>query len=81
MVRDADLILVMDAGQIVAQGTHEALLEESQLYVDILGSQLAPAEATVLTFEDAESLTAVPIEPDGHEPVTTTTGRPTERTS
>jgi ABC-type multidrug transport system fused ATPase/permease subunit len=31
-VRDADRILVLDDGQIAAQGRHEALLETSQLY-------------------------------------------------
>lgn len=31
-VRDADRILVLDQGQIVAQGKHDALLEESELY-------------------------------------------------
>ncbi|MBA3532540.1 MAG: ABC transporter ATP-binding protein, partial [Ardenticatenales bacterium] len=39
-VRDADLILVLDKGEIVARGTHEALMEESPLYAEILGSQL-----------------------------------------
>ncbi|RIK41948.1 MAG: ABC transporter ATP-binding protein [Chloroflexi bacterium] len=39
-VRDADLILVLDGGQIVAQGTHAELLASSQLYVDIVRSQL-----------------------------------------
>ena len=31
-VRDADRILVLDGGQIAAQGRHEELLESSQLY-------------------------------------------------
>ena len=41
-VRDADLILVLDEGDIAAQGTHAALLRDSPLYNDILGSQLTP---------------------------------------
>jgi len=39
-VRDADLILVLDQGQIVAQGTHDELTQTSELYNEILGSQL-----------------------------------------
>jgi ATP-binding cassette subfamily B protein len=39
-VRDADLILVLDEGKILASGTHEELLRESELYNEILGSQL-----------------------------------------
>ncbi|HUB07123.1 MAG TPA: ABC transporter ATP-binding protein [Myxococcales bacterium] len=42
-VQDADLILVLDEGQIAAQGTHEELLAGSPLYNDILGSQLQSA--------------------------------------
>ncbi|MCA1669052.1 MAG: ABC transporter ATP-binding protein/permease [Thermomicrobia bacterium] len=41
-VRDADRILVLDAGTIAAQGTHAELLRDSELYNDILGSQLIP---------------------------------------
>ena len=39
-VRDADLILILDDGRIAASGTHEQLLQESELYNEILGSQL-----------------------------------------
>lgn len=41
-VRDADLILVLDEGTVVARGTHEQLLATSPLYNEILGSQLQP---------------------------------------
>jgi len=41
-VREADLILVLDAGVIAAQGTHRQLLHDSPLYNEILGSQLRP---------------------------------------
>ena len=44
-VRDADLILVLDEGRIAAQGRHEELKATSELYNDILGSQLQPARA------------------------------------
>ena len=44
-VRDADLILVLDEGRIVARGTHEELLASSRVYNEILGSQLQPARA------------------------------------
>src|SRR5215210_6867556 len=45
-VRDADLILVLDEGRIAARGTHEELLEDSELYNEILGSQLlSPTDA------------------------------------
>ncbi|RKH04571.1 ABC transporter ATP-binding protein [Corallococcus carmarthensis] len=41
-VRDADLILVLDEGRIAAKGRHEELKATSELYNDILGSQLLP---------------------------------------
>jgi len=44
-VRDADLILVLDEGEIAARGTHEELLRESELYNEILGSQLVTKRA------------------------------------
>jgi ATP-binding cassette, subfamily B, multidrug efflux pump len=39
-VRDADLILVLDNGEVAAIGTHEELLSTSELYNEILGSQV-----------------------------------------
>ncbi len=41
-VMNADQILVLDQGQIVARGTHEQLLEESPIYAEIHSSQLQP---------------------------------------
>ena len=43
-VRDADLILVLDNGEVAAMGTHEELVRESELYNEILGSQLVMEE-------------------------------------
>ncbi|MCX7671104.1 MAG: ATP-binding cassette domain-containing protein, partial [Anaerolineae bacterium] len=39
-VRNADQIIVLERGRIVAQGTHEQLMEESAVYAEIFASQL-----------------------------------------
>jgi ATP-binding cassette subfamily B protein len=39
-VINADLILVLEKGEIVASGNHEELLETSEIYADIYSSQL-----------------------------------------
>ena len=39
-VRNADQILVLEKGQIAAQGRHDDLMETSELYVEIYSSQL-----------------------------------------
>jgi ATP-binding cassette, subfamily B, multidrug efflux pump len=39
-VRNADQILVLDRGRIAASGTHEELLESSEIYAEIYSSQL-----------------------------------------
>jgi ATP-binding cassette subfamily B protein len=43
-VLNADQILVLDKGEIVARGTHAELLEESELYAEIYHSQLVDDE-------------------------------------
>jgi ATP-binding cassette subfamily B protein len=40
-VRNADLILVVDAGRVVASGTHTALLAEGGLYADLYDTQFS----------------------------------------
>lgn len=44
-ILDADQILVLDGGRLVAHGTHEELLETSATYQEIVNSQLAAEEA------------------------------------
>lgn len=44
-IRDADLILVMDQGEVIEQGTHEELLEEKGFYEDLYNSQFADKPA------------------------------------
>ena len=40
-IRDADLILVMDQGQIIEKGTHEGLLAQGGFYEKLYNSQFA----------------------------------------
>ena len=55
-IRDADVILVMEDGQIVEQGTHHELLEARGHYFDLYNSQFAAA------IEELEDLRpAVPV--------------------
>ena len=43
-IRNADLILVMDQGKLVEQGTHGQLLEHGGYYSRLIHSQLAKGE-------------------------------------
>lgn len=40
-IRDADLILVMNKGRIIEQGTHQELLSEGGFYADLYNSQFS----------------------------------------
>lgn len=42
-IRSADLILVLDEGRIVEQGTHEELIERGERYADLYRTQFAAA--------------------------------------
>lgn len=42
-IRDADLILVINEGDIIEQGKHEDLLEKGGFYAELYNSQFAQA--------------------------------------
>ena len=43
-IMDADLILVLDQGKVVGQGTHKELLANNEVYQEIAYSQLSKEE-------------------------------------
>jgi ATP-binding cassette subfamily B protein len=53
-VRTADQILVLDKGQIVAQGVHDELIESSPIYAEIYNSQLIEDAVLAPTAGSAE---------------------------
>ena len=53
-VLNADQILVLDRGEIVARGTHEELLEESPIYAEIYCSQLQGTAGEGTSSPDAD---------------------------
>lgn len=46
-IRNADLILVINNGDIIEQGTHEQLLAQNGFYADLYNSQFASCDDTV----------------------------------
>ncbi|MFF1384528.1 ABC transporter ATP-binding protein [Arthrobacter sp. NPDC058288] len=58
-IRDADTILVMEAGRIVEQGNHHDLLERKGAYYRLYMSQFAGEDAGAALADSAEDATAV----------------------
>jgi ABC-type multidrug transport system ATPase subunit len=66
-VRRADMILVMDKGCIVQQGTHEELLRAGGLYKDIHDLQLVGRAAFSEEMDAIESVLETGPRHEGHE--------------
>ncbi len=47
-IRDADLILVMESGRIVGQGTHRELLDAGGVYARLYAAQFAQAQTSLV---------------------------------
>jgi len=52
-VRKADLILVLEGGQLIASGTHAELLKSSEAYTEILETQFGDHAELAAAFEEA----------------------------
>ncbi len=62
-VLNADQILVLDGGKIVAQGVHEELMRDSEIYADIYNSQLlGDTDVGDVAHEHRERVRGKPVE-------------------
>ncbi len=60
-VMNADKIIVLDKGQIVAQGKHAELMEKEPIYAEIYNSQLLPESQVSKTTNTLESAKEVAL--------------------
>ncbi len=58
--RNAHQILVLEGGRVVAQGTHEALMESSPIYAEIYTSQLVAGPASDAALSSAPDAASTP---------------------
>jgi ATP-binding cassette subfamily B multidrug efflux pump len=63
-IRNADLILVMNEGQIVEQGTHDGLLAKDGFYAELYNSQFAEQDGRVIDIPADVGPTQVPTAAD-----------------
>jgi ATP-binding cassette subfamily B protein len=59
-IRDADLILMMEDGQIVERGSHEELIERGGAYASLYNSQFAGPD---VDLEPASPVSGLPLSP------------------
>jgi ATP-binding cassette subfamily B protein len=59
-IRNADVVLVLDQGQIVEQGTHDSLLAARGFYFDLYNSQYQKVEANTQLNGKASAGAAIP---------------------
>ena len=55
-VRNADLILILEQGELVAQGRHEDLMQTSELYAEILETQFGDRSELISVVEEELAL-------------------------
>jgi ATP-binding cassette subfamily B protein len=55
-VRNADMILLLSQGELVAKGTHEELLQTSELYAEILETQFGDRAELMAVVEEELAL-------------------------
>jgi ATP-binding cassette subfamily B protein len=55
-VRNADKILLLDNGNLVAVGTHQELMETNELYVEILETQFGDRAELMAVIEEEMSI-------------------------
>ncbi len=62
-VRDADLIVVVDGGQVVERGTHDELVDAGGLYSELYRTQFATVDSPRMADLDEALTTPAPVSP------------------